>query len=102
MVFEQGYPKTIIDTEVNSLILLEIKKPKANRISLVITYNPLLKGFAKVIKKHLHLLLMNDKFKKAFTPGPMVSFRGALKLSNYMLGAKLYPFERFQSYIWII
>ena len=54
----------------------------------------MLKDFAKVIKKHLHLLHMNDEVKKAFTPGPMVSFRGARKLSSYLVRAKLYPLER--------
>ena len=29
-----------------------------------------------------------------FTPGPMVSFRGAPKLSNYLVRAKLYPLGR--------
>ena len=29
-----------------------------------------------------------------FTPGAMVSFRGALKLRNYLVRAKLYPLER--------
>ena len=37
---------------------------------------------------------MNDEVKKAFTPGPMVSFRGARKLSSYLVRAKLYPLER--------
>ena len=37
---------------------------------------------------------MNDEVKKAFTPGPMVSFRGARKLSSYLARAKLYSLER--------
>ena len=61
---------------------------------IVITYHPLLKGFAKVIKKHLHLLHMNDEVKKAFTPGPMVSFQGTRKLSSYLVTEKLYPLEK--------
>ena len=76
----RGYPKTLIDTELtklNSLILLEIKKTETNGIPLVITYHRLLKDFAKVIKKHLHLLHINDEVEKAFTLGPMVLFRGA-------------------------
>ena len=54
----------------------------------------MLKDFAKVIKKHLHLLHMNDEAKKVVTPGLMVSFRGARKLSSYLVRAKLYPLER--------
>ena len=54
---------------------------------IVITYHPLLKGFAKVIKKHLHLLHMNDEVKKAFTPGSMVSFWERQKLNSYLVRA---------------
>ena len=61
---------------------------------IVITYHPLLKGFAKVIKKHLQLLHMNDEVKKAFTPGPMVSFQERQKFSSYPVRIELYPLER--------
>ena len=70
------------------------KKTLTNRIPLVTTCHPLLKDFAKVIKKHLHLLHINDKVKKAFTPGPMVSFHGVRKLISYLMRAKPYPLER--------
>ena len=93
----RGYPKTLLDTDVKKVKFCNTsgdKKTKTNRILLVITYHPLLKDFAKVIKKHLHLLHMKDEVKKAFTPGPMVSFRGARKLSSYLVRAKLYPLER--------
>ena len=93
----RGYPKTLIDLEVNKVRFPNTfghKKTKTNRIPLVITYLPLLKDFAKVLKKHMHLLQMNDEVKKAFTPGPMVSFQGVQKLSSYLVRAKLYPLER--------
>ena len=37
---------------------------------------------------------MNEEVKNVFNPGPMISFRGARKLSSYLVRAKLYPFER--------
>ena len=37
---------------------------------------------------------MNEEVKRVFTPCPMVSFRGARKLSSYLVRAKLYPLER--------
>ena len=42
----------------------------------------------------MHLLHINDKVKKAFTPGPMVSFHGVRKLISYLMRAKPYPLER--------
>ena len=37
---------------------------------------------------------MNRKAKAVFSPGPMVSFRGARRISSYLVRAKLYPLER--------
>ena len=37
---------------------------------------------------------MNEEAKKVFTPGRMISFRSARKLSSYLVSAKLYPIER--------
>ena len=37
---------------------------------------------------------MNDEVKKAFAPGPMVSFQGTRKLSSYLVTEKLYPLEK--------
>ena len=37
---------------------------------------------------------MDEEVKKVFYPGPMVSFRGARKVSSYLVRAKVYPSER--------
>ena len=42
----------------------------------------------------MYLLNMNEEVRKTFSPGPMVSFRSARKLSSYLVRAKLYPLER--------
>ena len=60
----RGYPKTLLDTEVNKVKFPNTygdKKTKTNGIPVFITYHPLLKDFAKVIKKHLNLLHKNDE-----------------------------------------
>ena len=38
---------------------------------------------------------MDPEAKKVFSPGPMITFRSARKLSSYLVRAKLYPLERF-------
>ena len=63
----RGYPKTLIDTEISKVKLRNTsgdKRTKTNGISLVITYHPLLKDFAKVINRQLHLLYLNDEVLK--------------------------------------
>ena len=37
---------------------------------------------------------MDEEIKRAFTPGLMISFRSARKLSSYLVKAKLYPTEK--------
>ena len=90
MASKQGYPKWLIDTEVEKVkfpCTLRKKDTKMKGIPLVITYHPLLKDFASVVRK-------NKEVKEIFTTGPMVSFRGAKKLVSYLIRAKLYPLER--------
>ena len=37
---------------------------------------------------------MDHEVKSVFTPGPMISFRSARKLSSYLVRAKLYSIDR--------
>ena len=37
---------------------------------------------------------MNEEVRKTFSPGPMVSFRSARKLSSYLVRAKLNLLQR--------
>ena len=38
---------------------------------------------------------MSREAKAVFSPGPMVSFRSARRISSCLVRAKLYPLERF-------
>ena len=46
----------------------------------------------KIYTKTLYLLYMDKE--KCFSPKPMISFRSARKLSNYLLRPKMYPLDR--------
>ena len=37
---------------------------------------------------------MDQEARRVFTPGPMITFRSARKLSSYLVRAPLYPLER--------
>ena len=60
----------------------------------MLTYHPLLKKFNFIIRKHIHLLHMNEEVKKVFEPGPIVSIRSPRNLSSYIVIAKLYLREK--------
>ena len=78
----RGYPKQLIDKEVEKVkfpCISRKRDTKMKGILLVITYHPLLKNFASVIRQHLYILYLSKKVKEIFTSGPMVSFRGTRK-----------------------
>ena len=72
----RGYPKRLIDTEVEKVKFLCTSRKRdtgiLKGIPLVITYHPLLKDLASVIRKHLYFLYLNKEVTQMFTPGPMV------------------------------
>ena len=63
-------------------------------VPFVLTYHPKLKSLNKILTKNLYLLYMDKEVKKIFTSKPMISFRIAIKLSNYLVRTKMYPIER--------
>ena len=67
---------------------------KEKGVSQVITYHPSINCLIEIIRDNLHLLHMNDKVKKVFSPKSMISFRSTRKLSCYLVRDKLYPIER--------
>ena len=64
------------------------------QIPLISIYDPLLKDFDCVIRKHLYILSLNKEVKQIFTPSFMVSVRGAKELRMQLVRAKLRPLER--------
>ena len=67
---------------------------KSKSVPFVLTYHPLLKKVNYIIKKHIHLLYMNNEVKKVFQPGPMVLFGSPRNLNSYLVRNKMYPMER--------
>ena len=61
----------------------------------MITYQPSLNCRSRINKENLNILYMSSEAKAVFSPGPMVSFKSACKISSYFVRAKLYPLQRF-------
>ena len=65
----------------------------------VVTYHTtLLNKLTFIIYKNLYLLYMNQEVKNVFTVGPILPFRSAMKISSYLVSAKLCPLERTVSF----
>ena len=95
----RGYPSDLVQKETNKVKFSSNRdknksKKKSKGVPLVITFHPLLNDAANVIPKNLYLLYMDQEAQRVFTPGPMITFRSARKLSSYLVRAKLYSLER--------
>ena len=64
------------------------------RIPFVVTYHSSLNCLSRIIKGNLNILSMIPEAKAVLSPGTMVSFRRARRISSYLVRAKLYPLER--------
>ena len=94
---KRGYTKRLVGKELGKVKFsnkVSSKQHQEKGIPFVITYHPILKNIGNVIRKNLYLLYMNEEAKKVFTPGPMISFRSARKLSSYLVRAKLHPIKQ--------
>ena len=57
----------------------------ATGVPFIVTDHAGLKALAEIILETLNLLCMNDKVTETFTPGPLLCFRTAQKLSTYLV-----------------
>ena len=86
----RGYPSGLIQKEMNKVKFSGYwdknkAKKKSKGVTLVITFHPLLKDVGNIIQKNLDLLYTDEEAQKAFTPGPMIIFLSARKLSSYLV-----------------
>ena len=68
----RGYPEDVTSTEMKKVIfnVNSIKSSnKSKGVPFVLTYHPLLKKLNSLIRKHSHLLYMNDNVKKSVSTG---------------------------------
>ena len=89
---KRSYPEHLIDTEMQKVKFKsreKTEKSKLKGLPFVVTYHPSLNCLHKIIRDNTYLLYMNEEVKNLFLPEPMVSFRGARKLSSYIVRAKL-------------
>ena len=95
----RGYPSGLIQKEMNKVKFSGYwdknkAKKKSKGVPLVITFHLSLKDVGNIIHKNLYLLYTDQEAQRVFTPGPMITFRSARKLSNYLVRGNLYPLER--------
>ena len=94
---KRGYPENMIDEEMKKVKSSEksSNNSKGSKgVPFVVTYHPSLNCLSRILNENLNILYMNREAKAVFSPGLMVSFRSARRISSYLVRAKLYPLER--------
>ena len=94
---KRGYPENMIDEEMKKVKSSEksSNNSKGSKgVPFVVIYHPSLNCLSRILKENLSILYMNREAKAVFSPGLMVSFRSARRISSYLVRAKLYPLER--------
>ena len=94
---KRSYPEPVIEKEIQKVHFSrqgQKSRKVEKRVPFVVTYHSLLNKLSSILHRNLYLLYMNQEVKNVFTPGSIVSYRSARKISSYLVRAKLYPLER--------
>ena len=87
---KRGYPENRIDEKMKRVKFSgkRSKKSKESKgVPFVITYHLSLNCLSRIIKDSLNILYVSLEAETVFSPGLMVSFRGARKVSRYLVRA---------------
>lgn len=93
----RGYPKEMVRQQMDRVDFNAGEKSRESGesgIPLVLTYHRKFKDFGTVLRRLLPTLYLDSEVKRVFTPPPFIAYKGARKLSSYLVRAKLYPLER--------
>ena len=67
-----------------------------NRPVFCLTYDPRIDSVSNSMKKHFTLASKDPIFKKTFPLMPMIGYKRAKNLGEYLIRAKLYPTQRYE------
>ena len=93
----RDYPQRLVSEEIDKAVFGKQptrKDTSEQGLPFVATYHPKLKNLGNLIK-NLQLFLYSDsEVQRVFSPAPIVTYRSARKIKNYIVRSKLYPTER--------
>ena len=97
LLLNKGYPHRLVNREMGKVKHKPNSKSwaynKIDGVPLATTYHCALNAFGQIIRKHLHLLYMNEELTKKVHPSSHSFILWSKKMSNYLVRAKLYPLE---------
>ena len=88
------YPKIVVNEQINKVVSGKnqlSRKNSENGVPFVVTYHPKVKKLGKLINDLVPFLYNDEEVQKVFSSPPMVSYRSARKIKDYIVRTKLYP-----------
>ena len=93
----RDYPQKVVSKQIDKVVFGKQptrKDTSEEGVPFVATNHRKLKDLGKLIKNS-HLFLYSDsEIQRVFSPAPIVSYRSARKIKDYIARSKLYPIER--------
>ena len=89
----RGYPEIVVNNQIDKFVFGRdqcVKKNLESGIPFVTTYHPKVKELGKMIRDLLSFLYSDGEVQKVFSPPPIVSYRSARKIKDYIVRSKLY------------
>ena len=90
---KRNYPEKLIINEIKTVNFTPANsqtKKRQKEVLLVVSYHFILNNLHENVQDNILLLNMNKKFRKTFSPGPLITFQSTREFSDYLLRAKLY------------
>ena len=93
----RDYPEKVVSEQIERVVFGKQpfrKGTSEQDVPIVATYHPKLKDLGKLIKNLQLFLYSDNEVQRVFSPAPIVSYRSARKIKDYIVRSKLYPIER--------
>ena len=93
----RGYPEIVVNNQIDKVVFgrdQSVKKNLESGIPFVTTYHPEVKELGKMMRDLLPFVYNDGEVQKVFSPPPIVSYRSARKIKDYIVRSKLHPVEK--------
>ena len=93
----RGYSEIVVNNQIDKVVFVRdqsVKKNLESGIPFITTYLCKVKELGKLNRDLLPFLYSNEEVQKIFSPPPIVSYRSARKIKDFIVRSKLYLVER--------
>ena len=93
----RDYPQKVVSEQIEKVVFGKqpFRKDTCEQgVPFVATYHPKLNNLGKLLKNLQLFLYSDNEVQRVFSPAPIVSYRSARKIKDYIVRSKFYPIER--------